>query len=124
MFFLRSSVLAFGLLIALILTFRQSALAKKRRLAIYTVAAFTAPLLLLWLYLTYHPSGWWFFGSAPALPHALAAVAFMAAMVIALTRASGELSAKLVIGAITVALWGVAWFNLTLLLACVMHECF
>ena len=123
--FLFSSVVALALLVALVRTFLNSALSPKRGLAIYTLFAFTAPLVLLWLYLAYHPSGWWLFlGVTEFLPHALAAVAFIAALVTALTRASGALGAKLLVGVLTLALWGVVWFNLTFLLACVMHECF
>jgi len=117
------SPVAVVLLAALVLTFLYSALAPKLSLAFYTVVAFTVPLLLLWLYLARHPN-WWFFGSGSILPHVLAALVFIAALVATLVRVSGALSAKLLVGMLTTALWGVVWFNLTLLVGCVTHACF
>jgi hypothetical protein len=125
MVFFFSWVVALVLLVALVQTFLHSALAPKPTFAIYTGVAFTAPLLLLWLYhLTHDPSGWWFFGTESLLPRGLAAGAFIAAMVTALIRVSGPLSAKLLVGVLTLALWGIVWFNLTWFVACIMHECF
>ena len=121
-----SAALALVLLAALIATFLFSTLAPKLTLVIYTVVGFTSSLALLWLYLTYFhdPSNWWFFGSASIVPHALAAAAFIGVIAIALARASGALIAKLLVGVLTLALWGIAWFDLTLLVACVKHNCF
>ena len=121
-----SVALALVLLAALVATFLSSALAPKLTLVIYTVVGFTSSLALLWLYLTYFhdPSNWWFFGSDSIVPHALAAAAFIAVIVIALARASGALIAKLLVGVLTLALWGIAWFDLTLFVACVKHNCF
>jgi len=120
------SAVALVLLAALIPTILYSTLAPKLSLVIYTVVGFTASLLLLWLYLTYahDPSNWWFFGNASIVPHVLAVLVFIAVMVTALVRVSGALVAKLLVGVLTLALWGVVWFNLTLLVACVMHSCF
>src|ERR1700693_1531226 len=102
-----------------------STLAPKRRLALYLAVAVTVPLLALWLYIinAYHHSNWWPFGHGSPLPHALAAMVFFAVMGIGLVRVSGSLIAKGLVAVLTCTLWGIIWFNGTLIVACAMGDC-
>ena len=119
------SYFALGVVAALILTLMYSTVAPKGRLAAYLVVAVTVPLLALWLYIinAYHHSNWWPFGHGSFVPHALAAVVFLAVMGAALVKVSGSLIAKVLIAVLTSALWGTIWFNGTLLVACAMGDC-
>jgi hypothetical protein len=119
------SSVAIGLVAALALVLMYSTLAPKGRLTIYLALASVVPLLLLWLYLfgAYRTHSWWLFGHDSLVPHVLAALGFLAVTVGALVNVSGSLSTKTTIGVLISTLWGVIWFNGTLLVACAMGDC-
>ena len=124
----RVPVLAFiafavAVIVGLIVTLVRAHLSSKGRLIVYLLAALFIPLTALWLFLirAYHHGALAQYDSV--LPHVLAAVVFLALLVAALIRTTGSIRARVVIGALAVALWLEFWFVGSIVVACSTGDC-
>ena len=117
-----------ALLVALILAaaLRLVSLEPRGRLGREVAIAVAAPLIALTLYLVagYERDAWWPFPYNSTAPHAITAACTLGLLLIALSRATGRLAQKLLVGAVAIASWTTLWFCGVFAVACDLgYEC-
>lgn len=115
----------FALALGLAVTLVRVPLTPKRGLILYTLVALFAPLLVLWLFQIngYRHWNWWPFSYTSVVPHVLAGIVSVALLARALTKVSGSIAAKFLVGSLACGFWLRVWLLGTVLVACVMGDC-